>query len=220
MMRISLVGTVHAASGPAGVGELQAILDRARPEVIFAEIPATHVDRYRDGSHGALESIVVARYCASHHVDVEPVDLAKPEQKFFDDAEDMFRAVNRTSPDYRRLIDRNRAEIEAGGFHYLNSDRCVQAWADIYREVLATIEWIGDHRLRQIYDLWKDTNERRDQEMMRNILLYSARNALASGVFLIGAAHRKSIIEKAFAGSGTGVSRIEWDLAGFLEAAR
>jgi hypothetical protein len=217
-MRISLVGTVHASSDLASIGELQAILDRVRPKVIFAEIPVTHVGRYRDGSHGTLESTVVARYLASHQADVEPVDLAKPEQKFFDDAEDMFRAVSRTNPDYRRLIDRNSAEIQAGGFHYLNSDECVQAWADIYREVLATIEWIGDHRLRQIYELWKDTNERRDQEMMRHIVLYSGRNAMARGVFLVGAAHRKSIIDKAFAGSGTGAPRIEWDLSEFLEA--
>ncbi|HAZ07633.1 MAG TPA: hypothetical protein DCZ01_03705 [Elusimicrobia bacterium] len=215
-MRVSLVGTVHAESGLANVGALQAIHERSQPDVIFAEIPASHVDRYKDGSHGSLESITVARYLASHHVDVEPVDLAKPEQKFFDDTKDMFRAVERTSPDYRRLVDRHSVETRAGGFPYLNSDRCIQAWADIYHELLATIEWTGDRRLRELYDLWSQTNERRDREMMRNIALYSARNAVARGIFLVGAAHRKSIIDKSSAGSGTGLPPIEWDLGGFL----
>ena len=215
-MRVSLVGTVHAESGLVSVGELQAILERSQPNVIFAEIPAAYVDHYTDGAPGNLESIAVARYRASHHVDLVPVDLAKPEQKFFDDAEYMFNAVERTSPDYRRMIDRHSDEIRAGGFPYLNSDRCVQSWTDIYREVLATIEWIGDRRLREIYDLWIHTNERRDREMMQNIVLYSARNAVARGMFLVGAAHRKSIIDKAFAGNGTGLPRIEWDLGGFL----
>ena len=213
-MRVSLVGTVHAESGLANVGALQAILERSQPDVLFAEIPASHVDRYKDGSHGSLESITVARYLASHHVDVEPVDLAKPEQKFFDDTKDMFRAVERTSPEYCRLIDRHGVETRTGGFPYLNSDRCIQAWADIHRELMATIEWTGDSRLRELYDLWSHTNERRDREMMRNIALYSARTAVARGVFLVGAAHRKSIIDKASAVSGTGLPPIEWDLGG------
>lgn len=215
-MRVSLVGTVHAESGLATVGELQAILERSQPDVIFAEIPASHVDRYKDGSHGNLESVTVARYLASHPVNVEPVDLAEPKQKFFDDAKEMFRKVERTSRDYCRLIDRHSDEMRAGGFPYLNSDRCIQAWADIHREVLSTIEWTGAPRLREIYDLWSETNERRDQEMMKNIVLYSARNTVARGVFLVGAAHRKSIIDKALAGSGAGLPRIELDLGGFL----
>ena len=198
------------------LGSFRQFLSALNRDVIFAEIPAAYVDRYTDGAPGNLESIAVARYRASHHVDLVPVDLAKPEQKFFDDAEYMFNAVERTSPDYRRMIDRHSDEIRAGGFPYLNSDRCVQSWTDIYREVLATIEWIGDRRLREIYDLWIHTNERRDREMMQNIVLYSARNAVARGMFLVGAAHRKSIIDKAFAGNGTGLPRIEWDLGGFL----
>lgn len=215
-MRVSLVGTVHAERGLASVGELQAILERSQPDVIFAEIPASEVGHYRDGSHGTLESITVARYLASHHVNVEPVDLAKPEQKFFDDAKDMFGAVERTSRDYCRLIDRHSVEMRAGGFPYLNSDRCIQAWADIHREILATIEWTGDRRLRKIYDLWCHTNERRDREMLQNIVLYSARNAAVRGVFLVGTAHRKSFIDMVFPGSGTGLPRIEWDLGDFL----
>ena len=218
-MRVSLVGTVHAESGQASIGELQAILERAQPGVIFAEIPAGDVGRYKDGSHGNLESTAVARYHPGHHVDLVPVDLAKPEQKFFEDAKEMFAAVERTSPDYRRMVDRLSDDTRAGGFPYLNSDRCIQSWADVYREMLATIEWIGDSRLRETYDLWNHTNELRDREMMKNIKIYCARNPVARGVFLVGAAHRKSIIEKGFAGDGTGLPRIEWDLGGFLEDA-
>ena len=128
----------------------------------------------------------------------------------------MFRAVNQASVDYRRLVDLNSVEMRAGGFPYLNSERCVQAWANIYRETEATLEWMGDRRRREIYDLWKHTNELRDREMLKNIVLSSARNAGVCGVFLVGAAHRKSIIDKALAGSGAGLPRIEWDLGGFL----
>lgn len=215
-MRVSLVGTVHAESELVSVGELQAILERSQPDVIFAEIPASHIDRYKDGSHGTLESITVARYLASHPVHVEPVDVAEPEQKFFDKTKDMFRAVERTSPDYRRLVDFHSAEARVGGFRYLNSDKCVQTWEAINRELLATIEWIGDKRHRESYSLWTDMAEHRDREMMRNIMLYLGRNPMARGVFLVGAAHRKSLIEKATADGEPGLPRIEWDLDSFL----
>lgn len=215
-MRVSLVGTVHGESGLASVGELQAILERVKPDVIFAEIPVAEVDRYRDGSFGNLESAAVGRYRVSHPVHVEPVDVAEPEQKFFDKTKDMFCAVERTSPDYRRLVDLHSAEARAGGFGYLNSDKCVQTWEAINRELLATIEWIGDKRHRECYSLWSDMAERRDREMMRNIMLYLGRNPMARGVLLVGAAHRKSLIEKAAADGEPGLPRIEWDIDSFL----
>jgi hypothetical protein len=218
-MRVSLVGTVHEENGQASAMALQAILERTQPGVVFAEIPPSHAARYKDGSHGTLESIAVERYVARNQVHLVPVDLAKPEQTFFDAAKDMFGAVERTSPDYRRLMDNNTAATHAGGFPYLNSDRCIQSWTDIYREVLATIEWMGNPRFREVYEMWNHTNERRDGEMMKNITAYGARHDLARGVFLVGAAHRKSIIDRAFAGDGPGSTRIEWDLGGFLGGA-
>lgn len=197
----------------ATVGELQAILERCKPEVIFAEIPATHAERYANATHATLESIAVARYLSNNQAEVVPVDLAEPEEKFFEDSKEMFTVVERRSPKYRRLVDNNTDAVRAWGFHYLNSDRCGEAWEAIYREVLETIEWIGDRRLREIYDAWSQVNENRDQEMMRNIGLYSARSALARGAFLVGAAHRNSIIDKSRV---DGLSSIEWDLGSFL----
>ncbi|MCI0628912.1 MAG: hypothetical protein L0387_45915 [Acidobacteria bacterium] len=61
-MRVTLVGTVHAACGRANAEELLAIIQRLAPDVIFAEMPSAKIDQYRDGSHGNLESIAVARY--------------------------------------------------------------------------------------------------------------------------------------------------------------
>jgi hypothetical protein len=217
LMRVSLVGTVHAESGLADVVELQAILERFQPDVIFAEIPSADVDQYRDGSRGSLESTSVGRYRESHQVAVVPVDLTRPEDEFFRNTQHLFDTVERTSPDYRRMMDRHSLNTRADGFPYLNSDRCIQSWADIYGEVLATVDWIRQPRLREIYDLWNHTNELRDTEMMKNIEDYCVRNVFVHGLFLVGAAHRKSIVDKARAGVGTGSPRIEWDLGGFLD---
>jgi hypothetical protein len=199
-MRVSVVGTVHEESGLANVVQLQEILRRLQPDVIFAEIPAAHLDGYLDGSHGTLESIAVRGYRESRQVTVVPVDLERPEDEFFSKARLLFDAVERTSVDYRRIMDRNSRDTRVGGFPYLNGSRCMQAWANIYDEVLATVDWIGDPRLREIYDLWVHTNELRDNVMVRNAANYCARHEVARGLFLIGASHRKSILDNVQSG--------------------
>ena len=213
-VRVSLVGTVHEETGLANVAELRTILERLQPEVIFLELPPAALDDYLNGTRVNLESTAARRYRESHHVVVEPVDRAEPDDEFLRSTRYLFKTVARTSSDYCRLMDRQSHDTRAGGFPYLNSDRCIQSWADIYSEVLATVEWTGHPRLREIYDLWTHTHELRDAEMMKSIEDYSIRNAFAHGVFLVGAAHRRSIGDKARAGGGAGSPKIEWDLGG------
>lgn len=195
-MQLTLVGTVHAEAGLATVDELRRILGRLKPEVIFAEIPSSHVEQYRDGSHGTLEALAVARYQENYQVAVIPVDLAKPDEAFFQAAQEMFDKVERTSPDYRRLMDQHSLDTRSGGFSYLNSDRCIQAWVDIRGEVSATLDWIRDPRLHEVHSRWQVQNELRDTEMARNIADYADRNGPVRAAFLFGAAHMKSIVEK------------------------
>jgi hypothetical protein len=211
-MRITLIATVHAESGRANVAELRAILDRLAPDVIFAEIPLAFLADYLSGSHGTLESAAVVLYRERHPVNVVPVDLDKPRQEFFSNSEDMFKKVGRTSPEYRRLVDQNRLDTLELGFPYLNSDRCAQAWEDIYNEALATVEWIGDPKLRQTYDLWNQTNGDRETGMIENIESYCIRHVPAHSVFLVGAAHRKPIMEKVRKRQVAGGPGVFWDL--------
>jgi hypothetical protein len=214
-MRVSLIGTVHEARGLVTVDALLAILERVQPEVIFAEIPSTHVDRWKDGSHGTLESITVARYAAGRPLDTVPVDLPKPEESFFHEYKEMFCAIERTSPELRRLLDFHAEQTRRGGFAYLNSDECIEAYTAINREQRDTIEYIGSQRLRATYDVASDTMERRDMEMLRNIRAYCAHTDRKRGAFLVGAAHRRSLIEKTSVADETS-GQIEWDLSGFL----
>lgn len=213
-MLISLIGTYHAECGAVTVSALLAILQRVQPEVVFAEIPRKQIGEWRDGSHGTVESIAVARYADTHSIDVVPVDSPKPEGSFFQDWMEVSRAIERTSPDYRRLVDLNTDRMCRGGFAYLNSDECIQAWADIYREELETIKYIGNSRLRDIYAQVRELNERRDVEMLGNIRAYCASAAQTCGAFLVGAAHRKSLIEKLRAAGETAIPHMEWDVGG------
>ena len=213
-MRISLIGTYHAERGAVTVSALLAILERIQPEVVFAEIPRTNTGTWREGSHGTLESMAVARYAGTHSIDVVAVDSPKPEDSFFQGWEEVSRAVERTSPEFRRLMDLNTKRMCKGGFAYLNSDECIQAWADIYREELETIEYIGSSRLRDFYAQVRDLNERRDLEMLGTIRAYCASAAQSCGAFLVGAAHRKSLLEKIRTAGAATVPHIDWDVGG------
>lgn len=190
------------------------ILERIRPEVVFAEIPRTHLHDYRNGSHGNVESIAVARYAESHAIEVVAVDLPEPENSFFQNLKDLSHAVGRTSGKFRRLIDANTERTHRGGFTYLNSDKYLLAWSDICLEELETVEYTRDPRLREIYKQKCDVMEQRDQEMLRNIRTYCASSALTRGVFLVGAAHRKWLIQKIQAANEPANSHIKWDISG------
>lgn len=218
MNRVSVVGTVHEDNGLANITGLLAVLSRIKPEVIFLEIPSAAFDDHLSGTRSNLESTAVLRYRAIHHVDLVPVDLPTPEDTFFRQNQDLFERIERTSPEYCRLVDWHSQYVRAYGFAYLNSDHCSTLLSQLHEATLATIAELGDRRLAEHYDLWQNTNEVRDKAMMTNIENYCRATSFSIGAFLVGAAHRQSIIDLSRKRPGADSFAIQWDFAGFLEA--
>jgi hypothetical protein len=218
MKRISVVFTVHEEKGLASISGLLAILERIRPEVIFLEIPAAAFDDQVNGDHGNLESTAVNRYRENHHVDLIPVDLPTPDADFFAKHQHLSRRVERTSADYRRLVDWHSENVSACGFAYLNSKDCSDLFSQLHEAILTGIEKDVDRRLlAEVYDLWIRTNELREKGMMKNIQNHCQQAPFSRAAFLVGAAHRRSIIDLSRREPGAASSVIEWDFAGFLE---
>jgi hypothetical protein len=140
------------------------------------------------------------------------VDRDEPNEEFFRVTRELFDCVERSSRDYRALVDHHRECVKQGGLQYLNSSASAQAYFDIHNEIRATIEWVRTPHLHVVYDKWLDEIELRDQAMLANIAQYAVESALVSGVFLVGAAHRRSIIEKVLSDRSTGRSPVEWQL--------
>ena len=218
MKRVSVVGTVHEEKGRASISGLVAILERIRPEVIFLEIPAAAFDDLFNGDRGNLESTAVSRYRENYRVDLIPVDLPTPDADFFAKHQHLCKRMERTSPDYRRLVDWHSENVSAHGFAYLHSKDCSDLFFQLHEVTLAAIEKDVDHRLlAEIYDLWIRTNELRDKGMMRNIEDHCRQASFSSAAFLVGAAHRQSLIDLSRSEPGAASSTIQWDFAGFLE---
>ena len=170
MTRILLVGTVHEEQGLATISALHAILEHARPEVIFLEIPSAVFPSYDDGTRSNLESSAARRYREDNDVALVPVDLATPDESFFRDCKYLDRRIATTSPTYCRLIDQNSHDIATYGFPYLNSHQCSKAWSDIYEAMHTGIQRLShDSRLSEIFAVWKHTNSLRDRAMLRSI---------------------------------------------------
>src|SRR6266849_10543117 len=218
MKRLSVVGTVHEEKGRANTSGLVGILERIKPEVIFLEIPSAAFDDHFNGNRRNLEPTAVNRYREIHPVDLIPVDLPTPDEDFFAKHRDLNRRIERTSPDYRRLVDWHSQNVSAHGFAYLNSKDCSDLFSQLHEAMLAAIEKDVDHRLlAEVYDLWIRTNELRDREMVRNIENHCRQASFSSAAFLVGAAHRQSIITLSRSDPAAASYTIKWDCAGFLE---
>jgi len=214
MKTISLICTVHEECGFASASALHAILEHLRPEVIFFEAPADAFDDYIiTGTRGNLESASIRRYRENNDVEVVPVDLPTPEAHFFGKQKEFSQRVESKSTDYRRLMLWNTNYICDYGFPYLNSEHSTKMWSDIYADIRTTVKFINEQKVTEYFELWERTNDLRENEMMRNISQYCGEHSFERAVFLIGAAHRKSIIEKSrgmYCASGLGV---QWDFA-------
>jgi hypothetical protein len=217
MKRVSVVFTVHEEKGLASISGLLAILERIRPEVIFLEIPAAAFDDHFNGSRRNLESTAVARYRDTHPVVLIPVDLPTPDEDFFANSRDLHNRIERTSPEYCRLVDWHSHYVSARGFAYLNSEHCSDLFSQVHEAILAAIETLADHRLAEHYDSWIRADEVRERAMMNSIENHCREASFSRAAFLVGAAHRRSIIDLSRREPAAASSTIEWDFTGFLE---
>jgi hypothetical protein len=81
------------------------------------------------------------------------------------------------------------------GFRYLNSDYCSDLFDDLDRFIRVAVQQTGDKSLTEVHDSWNAVKKRRELEMIKNIRTYSREHEYHLGVFLIGAAHRRAIIQ-------------------------
>ena len=217
MKRIAVVGTVHEEKGLASISGLLAILQRIKPELVFLEIPSAALDDYLTGRRRNLESAAVSRYRAEYVVELVPVDLPTPEADFFTNNRDLFERIERTSPDYRRLVDWHSQCVRVHGFAYLNSEHCSDLFSQLRQAEERAIESLADQRLTELYDLWIRTNTLRDEAMMRNIENHCRQTSFSRAAFLVGAAHRQSILSLSRSEPGAAPSTVLWEFAGFLD---
>ena len=216
--RVQVVCTMHGETGFAKVSELQEILERIRPDVVFLELPSVGFDAYLSGTRQIPESVAASRYRAIHPaVALVPVDGPPPGDGDRPRFEQLFDRIDAANAKYVELNYLHGQRASEGGFHYLNSASSDALWSAIRQAERATVESLRDPGLVKLYAWWIDTHDHREREMMKNIVDYAKRRPFKAGVLLVGSAHKQGLVDKARLGRGEVPPTVEWCFEGALD---
>lgn len=211
MNTILLVSTTHQEKGLANAENLYSILKHIKPEVIFLELPFDYYDYYfTTYSRKTLESDAVNIYRKDNPAEIILVDSKAPDASLRDDIDFLFNKIDSNS-DHVEIIEREIHQLtHQYGFPYLNSKKYNEHLSAQKEEELNTIKGLNDSKLKDRYELWENIHKQREHEMLNNIREYSGKHSYNRAVFLVGAAHSQSIIEKANERDGSNELDIQW----------
>ncbi|MBK8143852.1 MAG: hypothetical protein IPK62_02035 [Bacteroidetes bacterium] len=183
---------MHTEVGKCNAEELCKIIENIRPEVIFLEaLDETYstYDTYLFSSFGVshkkLEISAIQRYGFTNTFEYIPV-LDNAISAAFETKSKIV-CENR---EWQELIDSYRSLASEYGFKFLNSTESIKLQEEmriLERHLLNGLD------LNKCVDADIDAYE---NSMIRNIHSYCERSRFNSAIFMCGAAHRKSIIEK------------------------
>lgn len=215
MPKITLVCSGHQENGLCNAGELLKILHDIKPEAAFLEMRPSEFDMFY--AHGSVEAHAVSRYREFKEVQPVPVDgyhasgnhLAEI-KRVFDGVIDY---VTDASHEYRQLTEEQFDNVFHLGFPYLNG----ATFATIAARLAAIEDEVIKASRNQVLESglrnWRQFIEQRESEMVRNIYSYCRRNEFGTGVLLVGAAHKKAIVEKIESVARTESDLIVWELS-------
>lgn len=192
MYNITLISTRHAELGKCNSNELFGILEKIRPEVIFLEAFETEYTKYdhycfksSEVYHKRLEINAIQKYSQHYPVEYIPVLDTELSDEFYE----KIRIITEHT-ECEKLLDNQMSLVIENGFPFLNSEKNIQSHEEI-RELGKRI--LDNNEICQKADASIDAYE---NSMLRNIYAYCKANSFNKAIFMCGAAHRKSIIEK------------------------
>jgi hypothetical protein len=233
MYNITLISTFHSESGRCNPNELYKILASINPDVIFDELPSHYFDMYysdtfdmfcansillnRNPTILPIEVQCLKNYKKNHKIKILPIDIDVTSKlsKYQDEILFMFQTFFKYE-DYIKLDNEKETLIAQEGFQYLNSDIFLDFLQrkEVLEKNIIESE-IDKYRLLDIYKLFHaEQFDNRENEMLQNIYNYSKENQYNQAVFLLGCAHRKSIIEKIIECEKLSEIKLNWTIFG------
>jgi hypothetical protein len=188
----TFISTIHAEIGKCNAEELYKIIKKLSPEVIFLEAVDETYSEYENYLfstygvyHKKLEISAIQKY--NHDTSFEYVPVCEI------GLSDAFHRKIKTvcqNRELQKLIDNFNYLAAEHGFKFLNSLECINLQEEmrvLETQILNNIEM--DKTVKADIDIYENP-------MIRNIYSYCNNNHFNSAIFMCGAAHRKSIIEK------------------------
>lgn len=199
MFNVILISTVHNENGKCNSDELLKIIENISPNVIFEELsPNLMSTFYEKSGNSTLETNAIKSYLIKNPIPHIPVDLNGDElvdpqlknkiSKMLD--------IFRSNLQYKNLLYQQNVLTSRFGFPYLNSNESMLLFERSLFIEKSIIKQINNPELTEIYRIWTTINENREISMLENIYKYEYENKPKKALFMIGAAHRRSILEK------------------------
>jgi len=192
MHHITFISTIHKEIGKCNTEELYKIIDKLSPEIIFLEAIDETYSEYEEYLfstyevyHKKLEICAIQKY--SHHTSFQYVPVC--ENGLSDAFHKKIKLVCQNR-ELQKLIDNFNYLAAERGFEFLNSLECI----NLQEEMRVLESRILNSS--EIDKIVKADIEAYEKPMIRNIYSYCIHNHSSSALFMCGAAHRKSIIEK------------------------
>ncbi len=193
MHNITFISTIHVETGQCTAEELYQIIEKLSPEVIFLEASDKTYSGYDESLfltygqyHNKLEIAAIQKYDRSNAL-FEYIPVCE------NGLSDALKRVNKIvgqNKERQQLIGHFKSSSEKHGFKFLNSLECINLQEEI-RVLEGQILNGSDED-----EIFKTAIDAYEKPMIRNIYSYCNNNHFSSAIFMCGAAHRKSIIEK------------------------
>jgi hypothetical protein len=233
MYNIILICTAHLENGKCNSDELFDILKEIKPEVIFDELTSEYSDMFyselfetysvncilgnRKAPQVPLEVKSIKKYKQNYDVEIIPVDIDTRQKlaEYQNELNFIFHKLF-THKDYITFDEERETLIANEGFEYLNSDKFLDLSdkMDALENTIVASE-IENERLLNIYNLFRiEQKEKRENAMLQNIYIYSQKNQYNQAVFLVGANHKKSIMQKIIDYEELSEIKLNWRMYG------
>jgi hypothetical protein len=195
---------MHREIGKCNSKELYNIIEKVNSEIIFEEFDVSRTDdeyykneHYKKQDICTLETITIMKYLQNNQVIHIPVDTYDTTDSHKEYMNYMYRKISKNSEEYNNLVKMNFILSCQQGFPYLNSLECSDLLQKIRLIEEEIVKFLNDKILLNVYKLWQLVTDSRENEMVKNIYDYSKNHCYNNALFIIGAEHRKSIIDKA-----------------------
>ena len=218
MHNITLVCTSHSERGKCNADELFKIIEQISPDMVFEELtPYLYDILYNKGifdESAPIEFKCIRRYKQQHNIKNIPVDI-EVVSTLSNNVNQML-ALFEKYDIYKVLEIEQKKKIELEGFDFLNSDEfsdLVEKQRTIERKI---VEGINNSQLNRIYKSFNADLDLRENFMLNTIYAYCKENNYDQAVFLIGAGHRRSIIQKVAESQLTEDLKLNWTFYGTI----
>ena len=192
MHNIIFISTIHKEIGECNANELCKIIEKLNPEVIFLEaVDETYstYENYLFSTYGVyhkkLELSAIQKYSLTHSFKYVPVCENYLSEVFYQK-----NRIVCENKDLQKLIDNSIFMTATYGFSFLNSLESINLQEEMR---MLESQILSGTNLNRIV---KEDIDAYENPMIQNIYLYCKNHQFNTAIFMCGAAHRKSIIEK------------------------